>query len=87
MTKIDARSAPTGRLEMAALSSGVRPPKGSNFVMIFNLGSNSRGEAATPSTVSPHNAHFSAAAQSTCATSGAALRPKGLRSLPPSARE
>ena len=56
MIKIDARSAPTGRLEMAALSSGVRPPKGSNFVMIFNLGSNSRGEAATPSTVSPHNA-------------------------------
>ena len=56
MITIDARSAPTGRLEMAALSSGVRPPAGSNFVMIFNMGRNARGEAATPSTVSPHNA-------------------------------
>ena len=54
--KIDARSAPTGRLEIASLSSGVQPNEASSFVMYFDLGRHLRGEEAKPTTVNSHNA-------------------------------
>jgi hypothetical protein len=53
--KLDARSAPTGRLEMAMVSSGVARAK-SNTVLYFDLTRHMRGEEIKPITVNSHNA-------------------------------
>ena len=54
--KIDARSAPTGKLEIASLSSGVEPPPDTTFVMYFDMRRHMDGDYAKPTTVQSNHA-------------------------------